>query len=209
MFFSDGVFAIAITLLVIELRVPELGAEADNAAWLAALINLLPHLAAFTLSFFVIGAMWASHHAMLALLDGFDPRLIWWNLYLLLFIALLPFSTALIASGTPASVPFAFYAATLLMAAIFKARLTGVALRPALIAPRVSPARIKAELRRRWIMPIATLVTLLLAFIAPGWNTIAMLLVPIGRRLPMCRLPPETIGHAAEADEQTPKDIET
>jgi uncharacterized membrane protein len=195
MFFSDAVFAIAITLLVIELHIPDPGADAGNREWLRALIQLLPHLAAFTLSFFVIGAIWAAHHTMLSLVTGFDQRLIWWNLPLLLFIALLPFSTAIIATGSTASFPFAFYAGTLLLAAIFKARLTAVALRPDLIAPGISPARIQVELRRAWIMPIATLATFLLAFAAPGWNTAAMLLIPVARRLPMFRLPHEVAVH--------------
>ena len=190
-FFSDAVFAIAITLLIIEVHVPPLHAEATGQQWIEALVHLIPHFAAFLLSFLVIGALWASHHAIFSLVSGFDQRLIWPNLLLLLAVAFLPFSTGLIATGSTVTVPFVFYAASLLVAALLKARLTVKALAPELIAPGISPARVAVELKRRWVMPAAAVLTLLLAFVIPPLSGIGMALVPIARRLPMFRLPPE------------------
>lgn len=190
LFFSDAVFAIAITLLVIEIHVPELPHGAGDHVWLVALVGLLPHFLAFLISFLVIGALWASHHTIFALVAGFDQRLVWPNLLLLLSVAFLPFTTALLAVGSLSPVPYAFYAASLLAAALLKARLTTRALAPGLVAPGVSAARVAVELRRRWIMPAAAFVTVLLAFVVPAWNCAAMFLLPIARRLPPFRLPP-------------------
>ncbi len=181
-FFSDAVFAIVITLLVLEIRVPELGAQATERQWLQALIDLLPHLGAFMLSFLVIGALWISHHSLFVMLKHYDAKLLWPNLVLLLTVAFLPFTTSLLATGSLASVPFAFYAASLLAAGLSKARLVRIALSRGNIKTGVTASQVKGELRRRWIMPIAASVTVLLAFVITPWNTVAMLLLPVLKR---------------------------
>ena len=73
-FFSDAVFAIAITLLIIEVRPPHLGFHATDRDHLIALINLSPSFVAFFISFFVIGAFWAGHHRAFSLHGIGRPR---------------------------------------------------------------------------------------------------------------------------------------
>jgi uncharacterized membrane protein len=90
--FSDAVFAIAITLLVIELRLPELE-EISNAALGRALVHTLPHIMSFFLSFFIIGIYWVAHHRMFGYVVNYDITLLWLNLFLLCFIVLMPFSS--------------------------------------------------------------------------------------------------------------------
>ena len=179
--FSDAVFAIAITLLVLEIHTPELGPAATERDWLNALLHLIPHFAAFLLSFMVIGAVWMSHHRLFMLVGRYDERLLWPNLFLLLAVAFLPFTTGLLTTGSLATMPFAFYAASLMAAGLSKARLTRIALSPDLVDPRVPKAVIRGELRRRWITPIAAGVTLLLAFVVTPWNVLGMALLPILR----------------------------
>ena len=188
-FFSDAVFAIAITLLIIDVHPPALAETASRHEWLVALLNLMPHIAAFTLSFLVIGALWVSHHTTLALLARYDARLLWPNLLLLMSVVFLPFTSQLISVGSQNVVPFAVYSASLLVCALLKVRLTWIALNPALVAADVSVARLKAERRRMWIMPIAAAVTLALAFVVPAWNCMAMILISVLRRMPYFRLP--------------------
>lgn len=181
-FFSDAVFAIVITLLVLEIHVPELGAGATERQWLQALFDLLPHFGAFALSFLVIGALWMNHHSLFAMLQHYDSKLLWPNLLLLLTVAFLPFTTSLLVTGSLASVPFAFYAVSLLAAGLAKARLVRVALSPGNIRAEVSAGQVKGELRRRWILPIAASITALLAFVVTPWNTAAMLLLSLLKR---------------------------
>jgi uncharacterized membrane protein len=186
-FFSDAVFAIVITLLVLEIKTPQLGSAATEQQWLQAIFELLPHFGAFLLSFLVIGALWMSHHRLFMMVRTYDECLLWPNLLLLLAVAFLPFTTSLLATGSLATTPFAFYATSLLLAGLFKARLVGIALSRHMADPKIDPAHQRGEMRRRWIMPIAAGTTLTLAFITTPWNTLGMLLLPGLKRSPPFR----------------------
>lgn len=189
-FFSDAVFAIAITLLIIEVHVPHLHYDATNAQWADALIGLLPNFAAFALSFLVIGAIWAAHHTTMGYLSRYSSKLLWPNLLLLMTVAFLPFSTALLAMGGMAQLPNSFYATSLLVAALLKTRLTLLALQPELLRPDADPACVAIERRRAWIMPAAALIALIVTFTqATHWAMSAMFLIAIFRRLPWFRMP--------------------
>lgn len=93
--FSDAVFAIAITLLAIELKVPEfhqqLVTEHDLAASLG---HMIPKFIGFLISFFIIGHYWSVHHRLFGFVENYNLRLLWLNLLFLLAIVLMPFSTA-------------------------------------------------------------------------------------------------------------------
>ena len=104
-FFSDAVFAIAITLLALEIKAPSPGVNADEAAWEAALLYLTPSLLAFVLGFYVIGSIWTAHHEVFRLVRRFDERLLAPNMLLLFAVVLVPFATALMGSTTQAPAP--------------------------------------------------------------------------------------------------------
>jgi uncharacterized membrane protein len=93
--FSDGVFAIAITLLVLDIHVPEPGPHTNLARELGA---QWPSYAAYVVSFLTIGIIWINHHAMVGRLARVDHAILTWNLLLLLTVGVLPFTTALIAA---------------------------------------------------------------------------------------------------------------
>jgi uncharacterized membrane protein len=95
-FFSDAVFAIAITLLVIEIRLPEVATIADGHDLAVALWSLLPRFLGFLVSFVVVGSFWMSHHRMFRLVRGTDGTLLLVNLLFLLFVAFIPFPTAIL-----------------------------------------------------------------------------------------------------------------
>lgn len=88
--FSDGVFAVAVTLLVLEIKVPLPGAITD-AELVRHLLGLWPSFLAFALSFATVLVMWASHHGLMNLLRGIDRRFLFIN-GLLLFVSVVPFS---------------------------------------------------------------------------------------------------------------------
>jgi uncharacterized membrane protein len=98
--FSDGVFAIAITLLVLEIAVPEAG---EGGLW-HALTNEWPSFAAFAVSFLVIGIIWINHHGVIDHLQRTNRTLLYLNLLLLFCIAFIPFPTALLAEYLDAGV---------------------------------------------------------------------------------------------------------
>jgi uncharacterized membrane protein len=91
--FSDAVFAIAITLLVIEIKIPEIHEDVSDKALMHSLGHLAPKFIGFLVSFMLIGLYWSIHHRMFGFVTSYDRRLLVLNLAFLFFIALMPFST--------------------------------------------------------------------------------------------------------------------
>jgi uncharacterized membrane protein len=109
--FSDGVIAILITILVLELRVPR------GADW-GALRPLVPVFLTYVLSFLYLGIYWNNHHHMLHLADRINGTILWANLHLLFWLSLVPFTTGWMGENHFAALPTAIYGVVLLMAAI-------------------------------------------------------------------------------------------
>ena len=92
--FSDAVFAIAITLLVLEIKIPSIDRhQATDALLLNALDELVPKFVGFLISFFIIGLYWTIHHRMFGYVVDYNRRLLWLNLIFLLAVVMMPFST--------------------------------------------------------------------------------------------------------------------
>jgi uncharacterized membrane protein len=109
--FSDGVIAIIITIMVLELKVP-------HGEDLAALLPLLPVFLSYVLSFLYVGIYWNNHHHMLHASKKVTGRILWANLHLLFWLSLFPFTTAWMGENQSATAPSALYGVVLLMAAI-------------------------------------------------------------------------------------------
>jgi uncharacterized membrane protein len=112
-FFSDAVFAIAITLLVLDIKVPEIPDDLVADELSAQLLALWPKYFGYVLSFVVIITFWNSHHSIVSGIRGYDRGLIWLNSIFLMFVAFVPFPTALISEYGDHQLPVAIYAATL------------------------------------------------------------------------------------------------
>jgi uncharacterized membrane protein len=151
--FSDGVFAIAITLLVLEIRLPPAG-EIEHAGGLATALGALwPSYAGYVVSFVTVGIMWANHHEVIRLMARVDHGLMVWNLLLLLAISFTPFPTAVMAEHLPhpgwdRNVAVAFYCGSFTLTALFYNLLWRNASRNRrLIRPQVSDERLRAITR--------------------------------------------------------------
>jgi uncharacterized membrane protein len=107
---TDGVFAIAATLLVVDLFVPTLSAGATSADLWNALAGEFHIFLAYLLSFFILGVWWTAHHRHYAFIRRSDSTLQWLNLFLLLWIGLLPFFTKILAEYGPLQIAVALYA---------------------------------------------------------------------------------------------------
>jgi uncharacterized membrane protein len=151
---SDGVIAVAITLLVLDIRLPEgFGQYSDSELW-AALVALWPRILAYLLSFYVIAQFWFSHRSKFNYIIRTDGRLMWINMLFLLTVGLVPFTTNLIAEsgGTVSTI---IYAASMVVSGL---SLTGIWLYAGangMIDPTVTP-----EERREHLL--ATLMTSLI-----------------------------------------------
>ena len=109
--FSDGVIAIIITIMVLELRVP-------HEAALAALRPLIPKFMCYVLSFVMLGIYWNNHHHLLQATRHVDGRVLWANMHLLFWLSLVPFVTGWMGENNFAALPVAAYGAVMLLAAI-------------------------------------------------------------------------------------------
>ncbi|MBN1148246.1 MAG: DUF1211 domain-containing protein [Anaerolineales bacterium] len=113
---SDGVFAIVITLLVLELKVPEIPHQLVSEELPLALLEILPKAASHVVSFVVLGVYWVGHHNMFMHIKRHDRVLLWLNILFLMCVASMPFPTGLIVQYSQERWPMIIYAATLVAA---------------------------------------------------------------------------------------------
>ena len=167
--FSDGVFAIAITLLVLDLVVPA-HQEATEHGLAAALAAEWPSYAAYLVSFLVIGVIWINHHTMLSLVERVDRRVLFVNLLFLLTISGIPFPTRLFADyllDPDASVAAAVYSATMFAMGLSFAALWLTVTRDAELLHRpIDAALRRTTLRRFGVGGIVYAATIGLSFLS-------------------------------------------
>ncbi|MFM5884761.1 MAG: TMEM175 family protein [Novosphingobium sp.] len=177
-FFSDAVFAIAITLLVLEIEVPHLPRVQDSEPFLQALVDLFPSFFAFVLSFLVIGRFWMTHHGLMDHVKAYDPRLMWPNMFYLMAIAFMPFATALIGRNLGLFGPALFYNLTLLVTALL-----GRLLVRRIEALDPTSDTLLGEAAGANAVITGALLSTLLTFVAPAFSQMGMATIPVWIRL--------------------------
>jgi uncharacterized membrane protein len=167
-FFSDAVFAIAITLLALELRVPEMPVDQVTTQLPQQLAAMTPKFLSFILSFLIIGSYWAAHHRDFQYIKRYDQRLIWINLLLLMFVAFLPFPTAMLGNYPAQQYTVTLYAACLALMGFVRASLWWYASRNhRLIDRELDPHTIARLNRRGLLVPMIFLFSIILAIFNP------------------------------------------
>ena len=171
----DGLYAIALTLLVLELKLPSLGEAATNAGLLQALRELTPKVLTWFLSFWVMAVLWLSQVRVYHLVHSLSPTMVRLELAQLACVSLMPFSTALI--GEHGNLPAAavVYAGNMLAITLTGALRT----RELLHQPRVHVQALAAPVlrtlkMRAYALPACAAAAFALGFIVPGWNMLAM-----------------------------------
>ena len=160
--FSDGVLAIIITIMVLELKVP-------HGEGIETLVPLIPVFLSYVLSFIYLGIYWNNHHHMLHTVQTVTGPMLWANLHLLFWLSLVPFATGWMGENHFASAPAALYGAVLLMAAI-----AYVILQQLIIASQGADSILKKAVSRDWkgkVSPVLYLAAILLAF---WWQWISL-----------------------------------
>lgn len=110
--FTDGVFAIVITLLILNIHLP----ETDNSELGQAIKDLMPNILAYVMSFILIGLYWMAHHTSFQNIARIDGRFIWLNIILMLFVSFMPFPAYLLGKYPMEKVPLMIYGINLIMA---------------------------------------------------------------------------------------------
>ncbi|MEG4999505.1 TMEM175 family protein [Microcoleus sp. B4-D4] len=174
--FSDGVFAIAITLLVLEIKVPPPGTALG-----AELLQLWPSYLAYVVSFLVIGAIWINHHAMFKHIVCVDGMLLLLNVLHLMLIAFLPFPTAVLAEafhrGMDESVAAAFYGGILTVIGIFVNAMWRYAARGyRLLDTHLTVKKIRQIERQFLVGPIVYAIATAIALVLP-WLAVLLFIL--------------------------------
>ena len=182
-FFSDAVFAIAITLLIIEVHAPHVTPGSPDKAYVAALINLFPNLLGFFISFFVIGAFWAAHHRAFALAGHYSDKLNGPNLMLLCSIAFMPFTTAFMSSNMGMRVPALVYATSMIVTGLLNIRLIRIVTSPPIVSESAPRDRIAYVRARGPAVVLGGLCAALIALWDARYSQMGLITIPIWLRL--------------------------
>ncbi len=168
--FSDGIFAIAITLLIIEIKVPEIHSQVTDKVLWESLIKILPKFIGFVVSFFVIGLYWVGHHRMFKYINRSSSKLIWANLSFMFPIVVMPFSSAFFSEYYSSSlhVPLGVYALTICLAGLFNFRLWRIIGNPKnKLSNTLNRTIVLYNSTRALTIPIVFLSVFVLSFVTP------------------------------------------
>jgi uncharacterized membrane protein len=172
---SDGVYAIALTLLVLELKIPPLPHSIPDEVLSKALLELIPKGLAWLLSFWVIALFWLAQQRLYRLCLSIDTVLVRIELAQLALISLFPFSNILLGEHGGRTLPAVIYSGHLFALALLSMLRTRHFLRyPELQSPEVTPHAVRALRIRAWLLTGSTLATVLLGFFAPTMNMLAL-----------------------------------
>jgi uncharacterized membrane protein len=165
---SDGVFAIVVTLLVLEITVPHVDAHDSVRALAGALLALAPKFVSWVISFVTVCVIWVNHHRLLALVAQVDNGLFWRNANLLLWTSFIPFPTALMGDYPGNRLAVSFYGAVmLLMALAFVLMRWHLQRHDGLVQPHADRERLRAGTRLSILMgPVAYAVGAALAWVS-------------------------------------------
>jgi uncharacterized membrane protein len=183
--FSDGVVAIIITLLIFEVHLPELPENPTNGQMLAAFGEILPKLASFAVSFVTVAIFWVNHHSFFAGISHTDWKLLWSNNLLLFFLAIVPFTTAVLGDHVGQPIAVAAYALNLgLAGASFTLMGWYVLFKARLVDPRISEAARRIEVKRSVLGSALYLLCVPLGLIAPPAALVLFVAIPIAFIVP-------------------------
>ena len=173
---SDGLYAIALTLLVLELKLPSLGHGATNADLLHALRELMPKVLTWFLSFWVMAVLWLSQVRVYHLVHSLSRTMVRLELTQLACVSLMPFSTALIGEHGELPAAAVIYAANMLAITLTGALRTRELLHQPGVHIETLPAPVVRTLKMRsYALPGCATAAVVLGFFYPGWNMLAML----------------------------------
>jgi uncharacterized membrane protein len=187
-FFSDAVFAIAITLLTIEIKVPELEPQLLTAELPHAILSLLPEILVYAQTFVLIGIYWQAHHRMFRAIVRYDQMLIWLNTLFLLCVAFIPVPSATLGRYYNQPSAIVFYGLCLALTSLVSLLMwTHATRRHRLVKAELSKASIQDIFRRG----VVTIVIALLAVAAAYLNTslaLGLWLVFLAATVPLSHL---------------------
>jgi uncharacterized membrane protein len=167
--FSDGVIAIVMTLLILEIKIPHVSMANGEAELIAAIWEQLPKFLSYFLSFVILAMWWIVHHQLFHSIQKIDVKVLWLNNLFLMWLCLIPFPTALIGEyHSTRTAAFLYGAVTTLAAATFFCMRWYVSVKAKLIDPCVPHEAISRAIRRSLIAPISSGIAMIIAVFTPS-----------------------------------------
>jgi len=183
--FSDGVFAIVITLLVLELKVPDVATQVADGELPQALAHLWPKLLSYAISFVVIGVYWVAHHYQFHIIARVNRALLWINMAFLMAVSFIAFSAALLGEYPRSHTALAVYGANLIAVNLVLATLWQYATRVAPLTDAPLSPLAHRTVRRKNLLPVLVYsVAIALAFVRPAFSLALYCVVPVLYILP-------------------------
>lgn len=177
---GDGVFAVVMTLLVLELKVPEWEGEVTSAQVWKYLVHLGPSLLAFGLSFAVLGILWFAHRMEHVFIGAVNRWLIWLNLLFYFFVCLIPFAAAFLGRYPDTQLTVVLYGANLIAAIAFLWWIWHYGTSLPGLREREVPKELTAEIRVLFgLAPLLYVLAIGLSFLSPRWGFYCYLLTPL------------------------------
>jgi uncharacterized membrane protein len=174
---TDGIFAIAMTLLVLGLAVPEISGPLSNAAVQDSLSGLIPSFYTLVLSFILLALFWNVHHRIFQRITKVDNILLWINMIWLLFIVLVPFSASLTGKYGQFTISHIVFNINMLGISVFLALNTYYAHYSSSIHEKVDPTDVSMIKRDNVLFIVISLLAISLCFIAPRESSFMYLLI--------------------------------
>lgn len=167
--FSDGVFAIIVTLLVLEIKVPHIEQHNSGGDLLKALIDLFPKFISWIISFFTVCVIWVNHHRLFKIFHILNHGLFWWNAVLLMWCSFIPFPTAVLGDYPNNQTSILLYGIVMMfMALTFSLMRIYAGKRKALLHPNIDISKFKVGTIYSIIFgPVLYLAGALLSFVHP------------------------------------------
>jgi len=177
--FSDGVLAIVITLMILEIKLPHLPDNPTNAEAWHSLSLVLPKLLAYALSFLMIAIFWVNHHQLFHSIRSSNRGLLWWNNLWLFIVCLLPFPTAFLGENPSLEVAGCLFGLEMFFSALAFFMMRLYSWRAGLFLPHIPAQEAKRLLRKSAIGPILYLLSAILPFWSMTLAYVIFVAVPI------------------------------
>ena len=181
---ADGVFAIVMTLLVLGVEVPQVPDEQIGDRLVHEVLLLWPRIAAYVVSFLVLGIYWMGHHTQFHFMNGVNRVALWINVFFFMFVCLVPFSTRLVGHYTGQEIALAVYGTNLIAISLMLLLHWHYAARADLLKLATGDAEMRNATRQILIGVVIFAVAIAVAFVDPRWSLLVFLLVPVLHILP-------------------------
>jgi len=175
---ADAVFAIAMTLLVLNIAMPEVSQAAADKILPKRLLELLPSFYNFTLSFLLLGIFWIIHHKQYLSISKSTGVLAWINLFLLMFVVLVPFTTELVDTYSNIMIAAILFNSNVFIISVIFFIQYKYAINQHLIDYKLSQSHIELALKKNMVIIPIAVVAMVIAVFKPSYSTLTYILIP-------------------------------